>query len=250
MDTSKHFLTFLKTLQTSDNVELLECIERGFRHVMAEGMTLGNIYAHQIGMHPTPVGGMMGSEVPAPADMITEDSEKDMERSKEEVAKDHKMDPDDDDFEINYGCKVVPECVSLESNEQLKHWSEQDQTERNTYAKYVKDELKGNWENAGKIWAKLKNRSSDDVFGDDARLKEFMNTKFNFDEFDKEDWHRYWVLSQHADKYIEFQKHALEIIKKYLGSDHINYKYLCDRISCKETGTQKYNTQDGCNKRV
>lgn len=106
MDTSKHFLTFLKTLQTSDNVELLECIERGFRHVMAEGMTLGNIYAHQIGMHPTPVGGMMGSEVPAPADMITEDSEKDMERSKEEVAKDHKMDLDDDDFDINYGSEV------------------------------------------------------------------------------------------------------------------------------------------------
>ena len=87
MNTSQYFLTFLKTLQTSDNVELLECIERGFRHVMAEGMTLGNIYAHQIGMHPTPVGGMMGSEVPAPADMLTEDSETCKKRSGKVVHK-------------------------------------------------------------------------------------------------------------------------------------------------------------------
>lgn len=106
MNTSKRFLTFLKTLQTSDNVELLECIEEGFRSVMVEGTTLGNIYAHQVGMHPTPVGGMMGSEVPAPADMITEDSEACEKRNKKEVAKAHKMDPKDDDFEINYGHEV------------------------------------------------------------------------------------------------------------------------------------------------
>lgn len=85
MNNSKYFIAFLNTLKNNDNVELLECIERGFRHVMAEG--LGNIYAHQIGMHPTPVGGMMGSEPSAPADMLTEDSETCKKRSGKVVHK-------------------------------------------------------------------------------------------------------------------------------------------------------------------
>ena len=81
MDTSKQFLTFLKSLHTSGNAELLESIEQGFRHVMAEGMTLGNIYAHQIGPHDTPKASTVGGVMAAPADMITEDSEKDCEMS-------------------------------------------------------------------------------------------------------------------------------------------------------------------------
>jgi hypothetical protein len=81
MNTSKQFLTFLKTLRTLGNAELLECIEQGFSHVMAEGMTYGNIYAHQIGPHNTPNASTVGGVMAAPADMITEDSEKDCEMS-------------------------------------------------------------------------------------------------------------------------------------------------------------------------
>ena len=80
MNTSQKFLTFLKTLQTSGNAELLESIEQGFRHVM-EGTTQGNIYAHNVGQHPTPQASTVGGVMAAPADMITEDSEKDCETS-------------------------------------------------------------------------------------------------------------------------------------------------------------------------
>ena len=103
MDTSQKFLTFLKSLHTSGNAELLECIEKGFRHVierdynqkfnraqksaigkglLQEAETLGNIYAHQVGRHQTPKGDIIGNGVPAPADMITEDSETSKKRKK------------------------------------------------------------------------------------------------------------------------------------------------------------------------
>jgi len=75
MDTSQHFITFLKTLHTSGNADLLECIEKGFRHVYTEGTTLGNIYAHSIGPQSTPKGDVVGTGVPGPADMITEEAE-------------------------------------------------------------------------------------------------------------------------------------------------------------------------------
>ena len=86
MDTSKQFLTFLKTLQTSGNAELLECIEQGFRHVM-EGTTHGNIYATQIGQHATPKGDVVGTGVPGPADMCTEEVTKDDETAEKRLKK-------------------------------------------------------------------------------------------------------------------------------------------------------------------
>jgi hypothetical protein len=72
--TPKHFITFLKTLRNDRNADLLESIEKGFRHVYMEGDTLGNIYAHQIGRHSTPKASTVGGVMAAPADMITEDS--------------------------------------------------------------------------------------------------------------------------------------------------------------------------------
>lgn len=87
MDTSKHFITFLKSLHTPGNAELLECIEQGFRHVFNEAETLGNIYAHQIGRHQTPKGDIIGNGLPAPADMITEESEDVEKRDKKKVHK-------------------------------------------------------------------------------------------------------------------------------------------------------------------
>lgn len=79
MDTlHTRFVTFLKTLHTSDNSTLLESIEKGFRHVF-EGTNYGNIYQHQISPKDSPKGDIIGSGVPGPADMITEDSEGDPE---------------------------------------------------------------------------------------------------------------------------------------------------------------------------
>ena len=73
-------------MHTSGNAELLESIETGFRHVF-EGMTLGNIYAHNIGPHNTPKGDVVGNGVPGPADMLTEEAEDTSETSEKRLKK-------------------------------------------------------------------------------------------------------------------------------------------------------------------
>lgn len=130
--------------------------------------------------------------------------------------------------------------------ESLSSLVNQDQSERNEYAKFVKSQADGDWSKGAKMYAKLKNRSSDDIFGEKERLQQFMTMKFDFNSFTDTDWNDYWVLAQHCDTNRKFQQRALAIIKKYQGDDHTNYKYLYDRVSCGTTGSQKYGTQDIC----
>jgi len=120
----------------------------------------------------------------------------------------------------------------------------QDQTERNEYATFVKSQAGGDWSKGAKMYAQLKKRPIDDIFGDAIRLNQFMKMKFDFDKFTNEDWDNYWLLAQHCDNNRDFQKNALSIIKKYQGTDHSHYKYLYDRISMGLTGKQKYGTQN------
>jgi hypothetical protein len=121
-----------------------------------------------------------------------------------------------------------------------------DQAERNAYKKFVADRAGGDWKKGARLYAKLKNRPADDIFGDDARLQQFMRIKFDFANFTKQDWRDFWLLSQHADAYPGFQQQALDAIQKHLGQDNDYYRYLADRISCARTGQQKYGTQDIC----
>lgn len=121
-----------------------------------------------------------------------------------------------------------------------------DQAERNAYKKFVADRAGGDWKKGARLYAKLKNRPADDIFGDDARLQQFMRIKFDFANFTKQDWRDFWLLSQHADTYPDFQQQALDAIQKHLGQDNDYYRYLADRISCARTGQQKYGTQDIC----
>jgi hypothetical protein len=120
----------------------------------------------------------------------------------------------------------------------------QDQAERNEYKNFVKSQAGGDWAKGAKMYAQLKKRPSDDIFGDTARLNQFMKMKFDFDKFTDEDWDNYWLLAQHCDDNRDFQKNALSIIKKYQGTDNSHYKYLYDRISMGLTGKQKYGTQN------
>jgi hypothetical protein len=121
-----------------------------------------------------------------------------------------------------------------------------DQSERRHYSNFVLDKFDGNYERAAKEYAKLKNRSFDDIFGDKERMEKFIPIDFDFNSFSDEDWENYWLMSQHADMYPNFQKKALNVIEKYLGLNNELYYYLYDRISCRESGTQKYGTQDIC----
>lgn len=130
----------------------------------------------------------------------------------------------------------------------LKNLASEDQAERNEYNSFVKNNCNNDYSKCAKIWAKKKNRSEDDIFGDKQRLSKFMKLVFDFEIFNEEDWHAYWLLSQHCDYDRQFQSQALQNILKHLGNDHYHYKYLADRISCGLNGTQKYNTQNICQK--
>ena len=123
----------------------------------------------------------------------------------------------------------------------------QDQDERNEYKQFVQSKAGGDWDKGAQMYAQLKGRPSDDIFGDSANQDRFMKMIFDFDTFTEDDWHNYWLMAQHCDKNRDFQRQALAAIEKYQGQDHQNYHYLADRISCGTTGTQKYGTQDGCN---
>jgi hypothetical protein len=126
----------------------------------------------------------------------------------------------------------------------LSDWVKEDQKERAEYKDFVHNVAARDYEKGAELWAKLKNRPKHDVFNDAKRLKRFINTKFNYDEFSKKDWNNYWLLAQHADFDADFQRNALTVIVQYLGTDNSHYKYLSDRISMAEKGTQLYNTQN------
>jgi hypothetical protein len=128
----------------------------------------------------------------------------------------------------------------------LANFVAQDQKERNEYQHFVKTDANGDWETGAKLYAKSKNRSEDDIFGDRDRLNQFTKMKFDFSKFTAKDWNNYWILAQHADYDRNFQKQALAIIKQYLGEDSEEFKYLYDRISCGLDGKQKFGTQDIC----
>ena len=130
----------------------------------------------------------------------------------------------------------------------LRAFVSADQAERNEYKNFVSTKADGDYTLGAKLWAAKKKRPANDVFGDLARQQKFMKMTFNFDKFTDQDWDNYWMMSQHCDHDRPFQQKALDIIKQYLGDSHSHYKYLSDRISCGLKGTQKYRTQDGCDK--
>jgi hypothetical protein len=134
--------------------------------------------------------------------------------------------------------------VAEGTEQSLSSMVNQDQSERNEYKNFVKSQAGGDWSKGAKMYAQLKKRPSNDIFGDASRLNQFMKMKFDFDKFTDEDWDNYWLLAQHCDDNRDFQKNALSIIKKYQGTDHSHYKYLYDRISMGLTGKQKYGTQN------
>lgn len=145
---------------------------------------------------------------------------------------------------MNVDDKLIYEAYLQENtNAFLSTWAAQDQKERNEYKRFVHDQANNDYSQGAELWRKIKNRSSDDVFNDRERLEKFINTTFNFDEFRQEDWRNYWLLAQHSDRYVEFQKKALDTIEKYLGTENDLYRFLYDRVSMNTSGTQKYNTQ-------
>jgi len=122
-----------------------------------------------------------------------------------------------------------------------------DQRERNEYLKNYLEPM--GYEAGVQKWIKDKNRKADDVFDDkkhEATIKKLVGLLIKqqktLDETLLDDA---FILVQHMDRDRSFQKQFLHFLAKF----HPNtgpFKYLSDRISCAETGTQKYGTQNGC----
>ena len=146
--------------------------------------------------------------------------------------------------------RIIREEILSESfSNLLSQMVKDDQSERRRYSDFVLDKFDGDYERGAKEFAKINNRNTDDIFNDSVRLKKFTQIEFDFKLFTEEDWENYWLLAQHSDLYPEFQKKALNVIKKHLGTNNELYHYLYDRISCGESGKQKYGTQNICEKR-
>ena len=98
-----------------------------------------------------------------------------------------------------------------------------------------------------------KKTSLNDVFGDEKRQKEFADlfsslTDADYNDFTEEDWRNFWLIAQHADYNRPLQKKVQGILLKHKGEKSKHYRYITDRISCAETGSQKYGTQKICEK--
>ena len=122
-----------------------------------------------------------------------------------------------------------------------------DQKERRSFKTFVDTKLSGDYAKGGKVYAKLKNRPTNDIFGEKAKLQKFMKMHFDFTKFSDTDWENYWLLTQHCDFNRQFQKAALKVITKF-RPDSDEMKFLTDRISCSLSGTQKFGTQNICEK--
>ena len=136
--------------------------------------------------------------------------------------------------------------ISKLMKESLSSLVAQDQSERTEYQQFVKTQADNDWDKGAEMYAALKKRPATDIFGEKARLNNFMQMKFDFTNFNEDDWNNYWLLAQHCDSNRAFQKQALGIIKKFKGEENTHYQYLYDRVSCGIYGTQKYGTQDMC----
>lgn len=123
---------------------------------------------------------------------------------------------------------------------------QKDQQERQQYQNFVKSKASGDWNKGATLYAQAKHRPANDIFGERARLNQFIQAQFDFSKFGPEDWDHYWTLAQHCDFDRNFQKKALQKIEQHLGTESEQYKYLYDRISCGLTGKQKFGTQDVC----
>ena len=86
----------------------------------------------------------------------------------------------------------------------------------------------------------------DDMFGDKSRHKRILDlpSKIRWSSLADPDWNNLWIITQHMDQFPDFQERMLGIFLRHRGEDHSQYQYLADRVSCRETGTQRFGTQD------
>ena len=102
------------------------------------------------------------------------------------------------------------------------------------------------WESLRADFVRTHGTSLDDMFGDASREGQILSlpNRIRWQSMSEDDWHNLALLTQHMDGAPEFQKRMLKIFQKWRGEESSQYQYLSDRISCRETGTQRFGTQD------
>ena len=105
---------------------------------------------------------------------------------------------------------------------------------------------KDRWDAVRSEFMRVHGTTDDDMFGDKSRVAQILSLpdRLNWGNLTADDWHNLALLTQHMDGAPAFQKRMLTIFQKWRGEDSSQYQYLHDRISCRETGTQRFGTQD------
>ena len=81
------------------------------------------------------------------------------------------------------------------------------------------------------------------------KVVSYIDQKKLWSKISDQAWDDLWLVTQHSDDDRAFQKEVLAKIKQFPHEKQkTHYQYLSDRISCAETGKQKYGTQDICEK--
>jgi hypothetical protein len=102
------------------------------------------------------------------------------------------------------------------------------------------------WDAVRSEFMRAHGTTDDDMFGDKSRAAQILSLpdRLDWDSMTEDDWHNIALLTQHMDGAPAFQKRMLTIFRKWRGEGSSQYQYLHDRISCRETGTQLFGTQD------
>ncbi len=135
-------------------------------------------------------------------------------------------------------------------SQKLKSLRDSDQELRNKWAAKM-NKAGGYSKELASEFAGEYGTTTDDLFNDQQRQKEFKTlfsslSEEDFNNFADQDWKNLWLVAQHADNDRELQRRVGYILKKHKRQEE--YKYIADRISCGESGEQKYGTQDICEK--
>ncbi len=109
---------------------------------------------------------------------------------------------------------------------------------------YSEEETRQFWEEFNKRWEAIDSLNRDELKG---LLKHY--DWFKISEFGSAADQAAWLLAQHADRDLEFQKQVLLILEKLfpLGeTSGANFAYLYDRVAVAENRPQRFGTQGRC----
>lgn len=113
------------------------------------------------------------------------------------------------------------------------------------------DSLEFTEDERNKFWAGFSPRWQSIDSSNQNELKDLLKRFewFKISEFGKEAADAAWLVAQHADRDVQFQKHVLMILEKLLPLGEAsgpNFAYLYDRVAVAENRPQRFGTQGRC----